>query len=807
MEAGWIPTGDDGGGWLFTNQSYDWKGRERVTTNPDGTTRESIYGGCGCAGGEITTIRDERGRRRRLADDVLGRLARVEELNWDQSVYSTTYYSYNALDQISSINQAGEVRSFEYDGYGRLSARTTPEQGRTTFSYYADDMTQTVTDARGATSTFGYNGRHLVTSISYGVPAGVTATPDVNIYYDEAGNRTVIADGLGYADYQYNQLSQLISERRYFNDLNAVYLTRYGYDLAGELTSIGTPWGEQVSYERDHVGRVRGVSGSAGQVQYAGNLQYRAFGGLKQMTYGNGRSLSLAYDARRRLTQWNVPNVLGWEYRYDTPNIHENTERVVYARNLYDPSLDRSYDYDQVGRLWASHTGTEARGHTGVGAGGAPDGPYAFNQAYDVYGNVVQRNGWGGWNFAYPSATFVNNRMQTNPQTGVAMLYDAAGNLTYDGQESYNYDATGQQSYASGTNLYQYYDGDGLRAKKVENGVASYYVRSSLLGNQVQGEISGGVWRRAYVYLGTEKLIVEESGQTRFIHQDPVTKSQRVTDASGSIVSSIDVDPFGGETSRSSNAQIVSSLFTSYERDANGGDEAQARRFEGQWSRFSQPDPSTRSYRLRDPQSFNRYSYVSNDPVNRRDPTGLDDTVYPITCPNCLVVVPYPSGGGGASIYGFGDLLGRTLYDELSPTEGLSGVILNPTQPQNTDSKDGKIGRYERCWADAVEKLKGKFRPQLEEIMSNGLMNTIGGAAIPGIMGSLVPRQRTIPQLAIGIILGTVKGPQLGGIGMALGALGPLQSWKREVLNFERDQLGPAREMAKKKCREQAGLE
>ncbi|HEX8137836.1 MAG TPA: RHS repeat-associated core domain-containing protein [Pyrinomonadaceae bacterium] len=691
MEAGWIPSGDDAGRWLFTWQTYDWKGRPRVTTNPDGTTRESIYGGCGCAGGEVTTIRDERGRRRRLTEDVLGRLAKVEELNWDQSVYSTTDYAYNARDQITNIYQAAQVRSFEYDGYGRLSARTAPEQGRTVFSYYADDLTQTVTDARGATSTFSYNGRHLLTSIRYSVPQGVTPTPDVNIYYDEAGNRTVIADGLGYADYQYNQLSQLISERRYFNDLNAVYMTHYGYDLAGELTSIRTPWGEQVSYPRDHVGRVTGVSGSAGAVQYASNLQYRAFGSLKQMTYGNGRTLSLSYDSRMRLTRWDVPNVMGWEYRYDTPNIHENTERVVYARNLYDPTLDRSYDYDQVGRLWASHTGTEARAHSGVGGGGAADGPYAFNQSYDVYGNVVQRSGWGGWNFAYSSASFINNRMQANPQTGVAMLYDEAGNLTYDGQESYSYDATGQQTFASGTNLYQYYDGDGLRAKKIESGVASYYVRSSILDGQVLGEISGGVWKRAYVYLGTEKLVIEEGGQTRFLHQDPVTKSQRATDSSGTVVSVIDLDPFGGETSRSqnvsSNMPVISSLFTSYERDANGGDDAQARRFEGQWTRFSQPDPSQRSYRLRDPQSFNRYSYSRNDPVNRRDPSGLDD-IYPISCPNCYVIVPFPNENGvGSTISGLGDLLGRTLYDELLLPEGLNGQ----TTPQQQNAEQDAI--------------------------------------------------------------------------------------------------------------------
>jgi hypothetical protein len=39
---------------------------------------------------------------------------------------------------------------------------------------------------------------------------------------------------------------------------------------------------------------------------------------------------------------------------------------------------------------------------------------------------------------------------------------------------------------------------------------------------------------------------------------------------------------------------------------------------------FSQPDPYEGSYDLGNPQSFNRYAYVQNDPVNFVDPSGLD---------------------------------------------------------------------------------------------------------------------------------------------------------------------------------------
>ena len=48
------------------------------------------------------------------------------------------------------------------------------------------------------------------------------------------------------------------------------------------------------------------------------------------------------------------------------------------------------------------------------------------------------------------------------------------------------------------------------------------------------------------------------------------------------------------------------------------------RRYNRWHSRFDQPDPTDGSYSLENPQSFNRYSYVQNEPVNFVDPLGLD---------------------------------------------------------------------------------------------------------------------------------------------------------------------------------------
>ena len=153
-------------------------------------------------------------------------------MNWDQTVYATTNYALNVRDQITTINQEGQTRDFGYDGYGRLASRTTPEQGTTTYTYFADDRTQTVTDARGATTTYAYNNRGLTTSLTYGLTAGVATTPNVSFGYDAAGNRTSMTDGLGSVSYTYNTISQLTSETRTFTGLGSFTLN-YAYNLGG----------------------------------------------------------------------------------------------------------------------------------------------------------------------------------------------------------------------------------------------------------------------------------------------------------------------------------------------------------------------------------------------------------------------------------------------------------------------------------------------------------------------------------------------------------------------------------------------
>ena len=68
------------------------------------------------------------------------------------------------------------------------------------------------------------------------------------------------------------------------------------------------------------------------------------------------------------------------------------------------------------------------------------------------------------------------------------------------------------------------------------------------------------------------------------------------------------------------------------------------RRYNRWWSRFAQPDPYDGSYDIGNPQSFNRYAYVQNDPVNFVDPQGLDGFDDPLGPPPPVPTLVPPPG-------------------------------------------------------------------------------------------------------------------------------------------------------------------
>jgi YD repeat-containing protein len=590
MNSSWTQVGADASGWVYSQQTFDWKGRPLVATNADGTTYEYRYGGCGCAGGEVVTTRDEVGRRQRGTYDVLGRLWKTQVLfaqdksqpftdDPNEAVYSTKTNTYNVRDQLTEIKeQAGtsgtaQLTTMNYDGHGRLQSSHQPEQDAnafTTFTYNPDDTRETATDARGAKAIYGYNdNRKLLTSVSYDLSAvqmgqNVAATATATFAYDAAGNRTQMTDGFGTVGYQYDVLSRLMSETRTFSDpvntsINGVTkAVSYDYNLAGELKYVTDPTGYQITYTHGRAGQLTDVTGSPsyGSVStYASGIQYRAWGGLKAMGYGNGRSLAVTYNSRMQVESYQIPGVISTQYRYTTtPTSSDNDGRVKFAQDMMQTNspFDRAYRYDHVGRLTEALTGSEARG------GATANVPYYESYGYDVWGNLTARGGrnWSQVINGY-SSTFVNNR---NP----AAIYDADGRPKVVADLTTTYDAEGRSvqvqsgvprpHFQSGLIVAQGYDGNGVTVKHKENSLSTYYVRSSVLG-QVVAELDGaGAWKRGYVYdSGGGLLATRDTGalnntqRVEWIHSDPITGNQRRTDSAGTYTGGVEVDPMGAD--------------------------------------------------------------------------------------------------------------------------------------------------------------------------------------------------------------------------------------------------------------------
>jgi YD repeat-containing protein len=500
MSGGWAPVGDDAAGWTWTLQAYDWKGRPTLTTNPDGTTKQATYGGCGCAGGEVVTVRDEVGRYQRMTADVFGRPYRKEVLNWDQTVYSTTTNSYNAGDQLTgTTTQAAssgttQTTILTYDGYGRLQTRQGPAQtSPTTYTYNTDDTVYQLTDGRGAVTTFGYNGRHLVTGISYSAPYGIAAAAPVTYGYDAAGNRTSMSDGQGSTTYSYDALSRLQSEQRHINALNRDYTLSYSYTLSGQLQSITDPFGSVINYGYDSTGRLGSVTGSAyaNLTSYVSNIQYRAWGAVKSATYGDSSYSTTQYNSRLQPNQYrlwngNATSRLREDFAYyDDGRLHTITD-LDDTQGTNPPTtlrfMSRSYAYDHAGRVTS-------------GGGSPAQTPFIQGYGYDAFNNLTSRSGSYGWQYSQTdTATYTNNK-----RTG--WTYDADGRLTYSpanpssSARTWVYNAAGQlisvTETTASSNLTDTngYDGDAQLVSEVVTGGYSpstdYLIRSSVLDAEV----------------------------------------------------------------------------------------------------------------------------------------------------------------------------------------------------------------------------------------------------------------------------------------------------------------------------------
>jgi hypothetical protein len=165
-----------------------------------------------------------------------------------------------------------------------------------------------------------------------------------------------MTDGLGSVSYQYDPLSRMTSESPIFTSMgSAPYTLTYTYNLTSQLTNITDPWNAQVGYTRGLTGRLTTATGSgyANVSQYASAFEYRAGGAVKGLDYGTGVALELSYNNRLQESKYkltssstNIPSP-----SMDIDNSYSGDGRLKLSTDNRDATLDRAYEYEQVGRL------------------------------------------------------------------------------------------------------------------------------------------------------------------------------------------------------------------------------------------------------------------------------------------------------------------------------------------------------------------------------------------------------------------------------------------------------------------------
>ncbi len=214
-----------------------------------------------------------------------------------------------------------------------------------------------------------------------------------------------------------------------------------------------------------------------------------------------------------------------------------------------------------------------------------------------------------------------------NQPTGYT--FDASGNMTVEPLSPPNtmtYDGENRMTNFSGNggSANYTYDGGGMRVVKAGGGTTtvSIYSGSSVIAEYDNGAAPASPTRE-YIYnpaggSTTGLLAMVSGGATTYYHQDALSV-RLTTNGSGSVLTQDGTFPFGESWYQSGTTNKW--IFTSYQSDSESGlDYALARYYNSRIGTFCSADPLAGD--PSDPQSWNRYPYGRNDPIDLTDPSG-----------------------------------------------------------------------------------------------------------------------------------------------------------------------------------------
>lgn len=607
-----------------------------------------------------TTVTDQAGKVRRSITNGLGQLVRVDEptssgLGTVASPNQATSYAYDTLNNLTTVTQGGQTRTFTYSSLSRLLTAANPESGTISYGYDPNGNLTSKVDARSITTSYSYDYLNRVTQRSYS--GGSITTPTVNYTYGltapAVGKLTKVESSVSTTEYTGFDILGRVTAAKQTTDGgdSAGYTTGYTYNLSGALDTETYPSGRVVKNVLDANGDLSIVeskkNSAAGYWHYADSFTYNAAGAVTSMQLGNGRWESTVFNSRLQPTQIALgttnaaTDLLKLNYTYgvvesgtlntakNDGNIQSQTITVPNVGSNTGFAAVQTYSYDELNRIQDAVENVTP-------TGGSSSQSWKQTFTFDRYGNrnfdeanttTLPKNCGTSPNFTVcaadkkiydPAVDAGSNRLST----GDGYAFDDSGNTTGDAEgRTFVYDAENKQTTVSDANgvIGQYwYDGDGRRVKK--------YVPAT-------GELTVFVYDAGGKSVAEYSTIVETANaQVAYLTADHLGSPRINTDANGAVISRHDYHPFGEEidgtggrtTGLNYGDDAVRKQFTGYERDGETGlDFAEARNYSSAKGRFNVSDPLLSSSEIADPKSWNRFAYVSNNPMRYVDPTGL----------------------------------------------------------------------------------------------------------------------------------------------------------------------------------------
>lgn len=298
---------------------------------------------------------------------------------------NVTEYEYDQnLNQVGMVDARGNRTRMGYDGRGNLTSHRSPNPlgYEETWVYDADDNLVEHVDRREKRTTYAYDAAHRVTDETRFLGARELRT---HYTYTSRGLLETATSPKGTAT----------------SNVPDDFTTGYGYDSAGNLTSVATPEGKVTRYGYDQNGRVTSETSPRGagtadpddhtvtfsydnadnvtsRTDARGNtteFDYDAVGDLVGETDPLGNTTTFLYDAAHRLLNTTEPHDVVTKHRWDASgNLRSHVDGTgAFTRFIYDPT----------NRL---DTMVTARGMVS----GGDQAAYSWTYGYDPNGNQTR---------------------------------------------------------------------------------------------------------------------------------------------------------------------------------------------------------------------------------------------------------------------------------------------------------------------------------------------------------------------------------------------------------------------------------